>query len=117
MGKGKRLNITTAILKINAGCSIFISNCAKNAGQGQRGAENRVQERRLQELRQKKNVSSSVHFRSASWKQDTGTVRLPEPKRGTSSSQGSLTNSQTHENSHVTAKQQMHDHHLRGKRQ
>lgn len=42
MGKGRRLNVITAILKINAGCSILISDCTDNAGQGQRGAENRV---------------------------------------------------------------------------
>lgn len=61
MRKGRRLNIITAILKINAVCSILISDCTDKAGQGQRGAENRVQKRRLQELKQKKNVRDSVH--------------------------------------------------------
>jgi len=60
-GKGRRLNVITAILKINAGCSILISDCTDKARQGQRGAENGVQKRRLQELKQKKNVNDSVH--------------------------------------------------------
>lgn len=46
MGKGRRLNVITAILKINAGCFILISDCTDKAGQGQRGAENRVQKKR-----------------------------------------------------------------------
>lgn len=60
MGKGRRLNVITAILKINAGCSILISDCIDKAGQGQRGAENKVQKRRLQELKQKENMSNAV---------------------------------------------------------
>lgn len=32
MGKGRRLNVITAILKINAGCSILISDCTDKAG-------------------------------------------------------------------------------------
>lgn len=61
MGKGRRLNVITAILKINTGCSILISDCTDKVGRGQRGAENSVQKRRLQELKQKKNASNSVH--------------------------------------------------------
>lgn len=61
MGKGRRLNVITAILKINASCFILISDCTDKAGQGQRGAENRVQKKRLHELKQKKKTSNSVH--------------------------------------------------------
>lgn len=90
MRKGRRLNTITAILKINAGCSILISDCTDKAGQGQRGAENRVQKRRLQELKKSERLSAP---RSASWMQDTGTGCSPELKCSTSSSHGPLTNS------------------------
>lgn len=58
MGKGRRLNVITAILKINVACSTPISDCTDKAGQGQRGVGSR---QRLQELKQNKSVSDSVH--------------------------------------------------------
>lgn len=58
MGKGRRLNVITAILKINAACPTLISDCTDKAGQRQRGVGSR---QKLQELKQNKNVSDSVH--------------------------------------------------------
>lgn len=61
----------------------------KQAGRGQRGAENRVRKGKLQEPMRKKNVSNSA-FRSASWRQDSGLGCSPESKYNSSSSQGLL---------------------------
>lgn len=33
MGKGRRLNVITAILKINAACSTLTSDCTEKPGQ------------------------------------------------------------------------------------
>lgn len=82
MGKRRRLNVITAILKINAACSTPICDFTDKAGQGQRGVGSR---QRLQELKQNKNVSDSVHLDQH---QDIGTGCSPELKCSTSSSQG-----------------------------
>lgn len=49
MGKGRRLNVITAILKINAACSTLTSDCTEKRGIGSK--------QRLQELKQNKNVT------------------------------------------------------------
>lgn len=61
----------------------------KQAGRGQRGAENRVWKGKLQEPMWKKNVSNSA-FRPAPWRQDSGPACSPEPKYSSSSGQGLL---------------------------
>lgn len=91
MGKGRRLGVITAILKINASCSVLINNCADKVGHGQKGAENRVQKRRLQEPKLKKHVSDSVHSEQHHGGK-TRTGCSPELKQSTPSSQGLLTN-------------------------
>lgn len=57
MGKERRLNVITAILKINAACST--SDCTEKAGQRQRGVGSR---QRMQELKQNKNVTQCTQI-------------------------------------------------------
>lgn len=59
MGKGRRLNVITAILKINAACSTLTSDCTEKAGQRQRETGSR---QRLQELKQNKKVTQCTQI-------------------------------------------------------